>query len=67
MRIGGLHVRLEPRLAEADRARIGRCLELFESYCVVTESVRRGIRVDLDVAPVAAVVAGTTQSNGVLV
>lgn len=52
MRIGSMHVRMEPRLAEGDAARIGRCLELFESFCIVTESVRRGIRVDLDVVPV---------------
>jgi uncharacterized OsmC-like protein len=52
VRIGRITVRLAPRLTLADRARIGRCLELFESFCVVTESIRRGIPVDVMVEPV---------------
>src|SRR5215208_3909707 len=45
LRVGGVRVRLEPTLADVDRAgqeRVARCLELFESFCVVTESVRQG-------------------------
>lgn len=30
-----------------------RCLELFEGFCVVTQSVRRGIDVDVAVEPVS--------------
>lgn len=51
MRVGRMRARLVPRLSEADRARVGRCLELFESYCVVAESVRAGIPIDVDVEP----------------
>ncbi|MBI4420158.1 MAG: OsmC family protein [Gemmatimonadetes bacterium] len=56
MRIGELQVRLAPEVASADRDRMGRCLELFEDFCVVTESVRLGVPVAVEVAaaPVGA-------------
>jgi organic hydroperoxide reductase OsmC/OhrA len=54
LRIGGLRVRLEPVLALELHDRVPRCLELFEDFCVVTASVRKGIPVDVDVVPVTA-------------
>ena len=45
LRVGSLPIELFPEVAEGDEARIGRCLELFEDFCVVTESVRTGIPV----------------------
>jgi len=30
-----------------------RCLELFEDFCVVTQSVRAGIAVDVAVEPIS--------------
>jgi hypothetical protein len=35
---------------------VSRCLGLFEDFCIVTESVRQGVRVDVEVetAPVVA-------------
>lgn len=50
LRVTRLDVRLNPTVAQADRARVPRCLEIFEDYCVVTESVRGGIEVGVDVA-----------------
>ena len=44
LRIGGLEVRITLPAGET-----GRCLDLFEDYCVVTESVRQGIPVQLTV------------------
>jgi uncharacterized OsmC-like protein len=55
MRIGGLGVRIEPEVAEGDVPRMKRCLEIFEDYCVVTESVRKGIPVSVGVETRAAV------------
>jgi organic hydroperoxide reductase OsmC/OhrA len=52
LRIGGVAVRLHPRVAAEDRERLGRCLELFEEFCVVTQSVRRDIDVQVTVEPV---------------
>jgi organic hydroperoxide reductase OsmC/OhrA len=49
LRVSGLQVTLDPVVAEADRDRMGRCLELFQDFCIVTESVRKGIAVDVAV------------------
>lgn len=54
MRIGGLKVTIELDVAEEDRMRMRRCLELFEDFCVVTASVRTGIPVEVEVAGSAA-------------
>lgn len=50
LRIDHVHVMLDPRVAEADKARLSRCVELFEDFCIVTESVRNGIDVSVSVA-----------------
>lgn len=50
LRIAGLKVTLELDVDDADRARMGRCLGLFEDFCVVTASVRAGIPVDVEIA-----------------
>lgn len=47
VRIGGIRVRLAPELDPEQRERMGRCLELFQDFCTVTESVRAGIDVDV--------------------
>lgn len=60
LRIGALRITLDPQVSDADRPRMARCLELFEDFCIVTESVRRGIDVDVSVAgaPVVAPAEG---------
>lgn len=52
LRVGGLRVRIRPEVDAADQGRMGRCLELFEDYCVVTASVRTGLEVSVEVEPV---------------
>lgn len=52
LRIPRFQVRLFPAVAAADRPRMTRCLEIFEDFCVVGQSVRAGI--DLDVAVIPA-------------
>jgi uncharacterized OsmC-like protein len=54
MRITELRVRLEPAFDEADLPRISRCSELYEDFCIVTESVRNGIDVQVELNPVVA-------------
>jgi organic hydroperoxide reductase OsmC/OhrA len=49
LRIGGLKVTLDPALSPADRERAARCLESFQDYCIVTESVRQGVEVEVRV------------------
>lgn len=57
LRVGPLKVTLEPRVRVEDRGRIGRCLEIFEDFCVVTDSVRKGLDVDVEVKPVSVAAA----------
>lgn len=53
LRITGIDVVLHPQVAAEDLPRMGRCLEIFEDYCVVTQSVRGGIAVRATVEPSA--------------
>lgn len=48
-RIVALKVKLHPVVREEDVSRSQRCLGLFEDFCIVTESVRKGIEVNVDV------------------
>ena len=48
-RIAALNVKLRPVIREDDVVRSRRCLELFQDFCIVTESVRKGIEVNVDV------------------
>lgn len=49
LRLEGLRVRIEPSFIGTPPARVARCLEIFEDFCVVTASVRAGVSVDVDV------------------
>lgn len=48
-RIAGVRVEIDPRIPEGEKGKAERCLGLFEDYCVVTQSVRRGIPVAVSV------------------
>ena len=62
LRVGGVSVRIELDTGE-DPNRMGRCLSLFEDYCVVTESVRKGIEVDVEVVDPAGAVLFTSEER----
>jgi organic hydroperoxide reductase OsmC/OhrA len=49
LRVDHLDVSLDPRIATEQLDRLSRCTDLFEDYCVVTESVRNGIEVRVKV------------------
>jgi organic hydroperoxide reductase OsmC/OhrA len=51
LRVGGLRVRLAPGVRAEDRERLARCVEVFEDFCIVTQSVRGGLDVQVEVAP----------------
>ena len=53
-RISGIDVELTPEVKDSDRPRLERCERLFEDFCIVTESVRRGIDVNVTVVQPAA-------------
>jgi uncharacterized OsmC-like protein len=43
-----VHIKAEP-LNEQDREHMKRCLDIFEDFCIVTQSVRKGINVQASV------------------
>jgi len=49
MRVGSSHVRIDVDLDKEPRPKINTCIKLFEDFCVVTASVRRGIDVSVEV------------------
>jgi organic hydroperoxide reductase OsmC/OhrA len=53
LRIPDIDVVLRPHVAEDDAQRLDRCLDLFEDFCMVTQSVRGGIAVEVEVEPKA--------------
>lgn len=50
LRIGALDVALVVEADDEEIKRIARCIELFEDYCVVTASVRKGVDVNVTVS-----------------
>lgn len=48
-RVAALKVKLRTFMNAEDLPRSKRCLDIFEDFCIVTESVRKGIQVDVDV------------------
>ncbi len=54
LRIAGVKVLLEPTVDGVPRSKLARCLDLFEDFCIVTQSVRNGIDVQVEVEPVGA-------------
>ena len=49
LRITGLDVEIHLEVNEEDKLRVPRCLDIFENYCTVTQSVRKGIDVKVNV------------------
>lgn len=49
LRIGKIDVSIDPRIEDPDMKKLQRCLELFEDFCVVTQSVRKGLDVSVKV------------------
>jgi organic hydroperoxide reductase OsmC/OhrA len=48
-RISGIDVELAPEFDAANQAKFERCERLFEDFCIVTQSVRQGIPVNVTV------------------
>jgi organic hydroperoxide reductase OsmC/OhrA len=55
LRITGIDVELSPEVAASDAARLDRCEQLFEDFCLVTQSVRCGIPVNVTVNEAAKI------------
>ncbi len=52
LRIQNIEVELKPSFNNPEASGIERCKELFEKYCIATESVRQGILVNVTIKPI---------------
>lgn len=50
-RVKGISVKIFTNIEEKFSAQMKRCIELFERYCIVTQSVRKGINVTVEILP----------------
>jgi uncharacterized OsmC-like protein len=48
LRVKSLDVQIHLEVEDEDKVRVPRCLEIFENYCTVTPSVRKGIEVNVN-------------------
>lgn len=48
-RIEGIKVVMKPTVKDSDREKLERCLTMFEDFCIVTASVREGIKIEVDI------------------
>jgi uncharacterized OsmC-like protein len=49
VRVGASYVRIDIDLDKEPRPKINQCIKLFEDFCIVTASVRKGIDVTVEV------------------
>jgi organic hydroperoxide reductase OsmC/OhrA len=56
LRVGGLAVRIAIAESLLGSPRLKRCLDLFEDFCVVSASIRRGIPIQVEVLDPAGAV-----------
>ncbi len=49
LRIRSIDVQISLKVNKEDEPRVPRCLTLFEDYCTVTQSIRKGIEVNVNV------------------
>jgi len=49
LRVGSSHVIITLSFDPEGQSRLGRCMDLFEDYCIVTQSIRGGIDVSVEV------------------
>ncbi|MDH7500711.1 MAG: OsmC family protein [candidate division NC10 bacterium] len=49
LRIGEMKVRISPEVDDSSKEKLARCRQLFEEFCIVTQSIRQGIPVEVEV------------------
>ncbi|MEF8874335.1 MAG: OsmC family protein [Candidatus Thermoplasmatota archaeon] len=50
LRVTGLNADIKPELVDgSEKEKLKKCIDIFEDYCVVTQSIRKGVDVKVDV------------------
>ena len=48
-RIREMNVEISPEVSEGSQKKLGRCVELFEGFCIVSQSIEQGIPINVRV------------------
>jgi uncharacterized OsmC-like protein len=48
-RVAGIKVSIKVKAGDADSQKLERCKGIFEDFCIVTESVKHGTKIDVEV------------------
>ncbi len=48
-RIGDIKVKINVKVDDSDKEKLARCKGIFEDFCIVTESVREGVNIEVKV------------------
>ena len=49
-RVAGIKVNMKVDVNDIDKEKLERCKSIFEDFCIVTASVREGIKVDVEIS-----------------
>ena len=49
-RVSGIKVNMKIDIDDVDKEKLERCKDIFEDFCIVSASVREGIRISVDLA-----------------
>ncbi|MEE9470642.1 MAG: OsmC family protein [Gemmatimonadota bacterium] len=70
VRVGAIEVDIHPEVSPEDWPRLRRCIDVFQDFCIVSQSVKQGIDISVEVKPPADRGAtepqsGLTPANGI--
>jgi uncharacterized OsmC-like protein len=49
-RVEGIKVNMKVDMNDIDKEKLERCKSIFEDFCIVTASVREGVKIDVEVS-----------------
>jgi organic hydroperoxide reductase OsmC/OhrA len=63
VRVGSIEVVIHPEVSAEDWPRLRRCIDVFRDFCIVSQSVKQGIDISVEVKPPAELGATLPESG----
>jgi uncharacterized OsmC-like protein len=63
VRVGAIEVEIHPEVSSEDWPRLRRCIDVFQDFCIVSQSVKQGIDISVEVKPPAELGAARPDSG----
>ncbi|MEE8594303.1 MAG: OsmC family protein [Gemmatimonadota bacterium] len=63
VRVGAIDVDIHPEVSAEDWPRLRRCIDVFRDFCIVSQSVKQGIDINVEVKPPAGLGATLPDSG----